>query len=76
MLRRRIKRAIRRLLPFVLVASLVFGVMVAHTMLFATVSGQGVELRQTDLWLRLRGAIPAPKELVIVSIDENTYREL
>jgi CHASE2 domain-containing sensor protein len=76
MLRRRIKRAVRRLLPFVLVAGLVFGVMVAHTMLFATVSGQGVELRQTDLWLRLRGAIPAPKELVIVSIDENTYREL
>jgi len=76
MTRRRVKRALKRLFPFMLVASLALGVLAAHTTLFSSVIGQEIELRQTDVWFRLRGAIPTPEQLLIVSIDEDTYGEL
>jgi adenylate cyclase len=66
----------RRLLPVVLVAFLAITVVVLHALTFLTGAGQRVELKQTDLWFRLRGAIPTPEDVVILSIDENTYREL
>jgi len=74
--KRRLKRLLRKLAPLVLVGCLAIIVVLVHAAVFLSTFGQRMELRQTDLWFQIRGAVAAPKELVIVTIDESTYREL
>ena len=53
-----------------------FGALALHASLFLSPLGQRIETSQTDLWFRVRGARPTPSDLIIVALDEATYREM
>jgi len=44
-----------------------------HTGFFLLPWGQGLEMRFLDLWFNLRGEVSPPGEIVVVSMDEDSY---
>ena len=70
---RRIWRKRGRWLKSNLVA---FGVALVHMMLFSSPLGQRLEPYVLDAWGTLRGETAAPDEVVVISIDEESYEQL
>jgi adenylate cyclase len=58
--------------------SLIFACIVGttHLALFTSPWGDRIELVLVDLWFSLRGPIEAPKDVVILSMDEASYKNL
>jgi len=44
--------------------------------LFNSEVGQRIERHVADLWLAVRGPLPAPQEVVVVGVDEESHRRL
>lgn len=49
---------------------------VVHFWLYWTLTGFALEPWLSDFWFRVRGPLPPPSEVTIVSLDEETYKEL
>lgn len=73
---RKLRKALRNLTPLIYTVLLSLGAAAVHSRLYASNFGEQLELYQSDLWFRVRGAIAPPEEIVIVGIDEATYQEL
>lgn len=54
---------------------LLFAILIGlfHSFLFLSPWGEAFELKFLDLWFNLRGPLPPPKDIVIVSMDEDSY---
>lgn len=74
--KRRLQKFLRRVIPVVAMALVMSGALVLHGSLFVSPFGQRFEVWQTDLWFRVRGPRPPPSNMIIVALDEPTYREL
>lgn len=74
--KRRVQKFLRRVIPVVCMAVVMFGALALHASLFLSPLGQRIETSQTDLWFRVRGVRPPPPDLIIVALDEATYREM
>jgi adenylate cyclase len=55
---------------------LALGVSFFHLYLFLSPLGQRLEPRVLDYWFNLRGAVPAPDDVVVLAMDEASFREL
>lgn len=75
-LKRRTTKLLRRVVPVLLISVGMLGAVFLHAYLFLSPFGQQLETSQTDVWFRVRGVRPPPPNLLLVSLDEATYREL
>ena len=73
---RRIRRRLRETKPWLRRAALALGVSLLHLAVFESSSGREIEPILMDTFFRLRGPIAPPEDIVIVSIDEKSYRDL
>ena len=56
--------------------SIALGVGLASALVLSTSLVQDLEFRVSDQWTRLRGKTPPPPRVVVVALDEPSYREL
>lgn len=59
-----------------LIVGLPLAALLVHLLLFGAGLGIRLELAAMDWWFELRGQLPPPKDVLIVSIDEQSYRHL
>lgn len=59
-----------RLLPWLL------GIVALHAGIFLSSIGQGIESGWFDRWIAFRGPVAAPKDVVLVAMDEESYTQL
>lgn len=61
---------------FVRIAPWLLGIVALHAGMYLSPIGQGIESSWFDRWIALRGPIAAPKEVVLVAMDEESYTQL
>jgi len=61
---------------FLVVMVVSFSALVLHYVLYMSPIGARLEWALAEYWFSLRGRLPAPEEVVIVAIDEESYQKL
>lgn len=60
----------------ILRVTLCLSILVLHTILYHSSWGTRVDNFLQDAWFKIRGSIPAPAEVLIISMDEASYQNL